>query len=67
MTIAIGSRIEATRPADSFYKRVRGVVVKITDGWVKIDADEVVSKWGNTWEKHPSSCRMDVKISDIAI
>ena len=64
-TPAIGTRIEATRPADSFYKRVRGVVTGYRNGFVQISADEVISKWGKTWEKHPSSCAMGVRPADI--
>jgi hypothetical protein len=62
---SIGTRIEATRPADSFYSRVRGVVTGYRNGLVKINADEVISKWSKTWEKHPSTCSMNVKLSDL--
>jgi len=61
----IGTRIEATRPADSFYKRVRGVVTGHRNGFIQISADEVIIKWGKTWEKHPSSCAMEVRPTDI--
>ncbi len=64
-TPAIGTRIEATRPADSFYSRVRGVVTGYKNGFVKISADEVISKWGNSWEKHPTSCAMSVKLTEV--
>lgn len=66
-SLAIGNRIEATRPSDSFYSRVRGVIVEeIKNGFVKINADEVVSKWNTKWEKHPGAgCVVWVKLSDI--
>ena len=64
-TPAIGTRIEATRPADSFYSRVRGVVTGYKNGFVNISADEVVSKWSDKWEKHPTSCAMSVKLTEV--
>lgn len=62
---AIGTRIEATCAPDSFYKKVRGIVTGHRNGRVQMKADEVISKWGKTWEKHPTSCAMGVSPADI--
>jgi hypothetical protein len=62
---AIGTTIEATRPADSFYKRVRGVVTAHRNGRVQIKATEVISKWDTEWSKHPTSYSMGVSLREI--
>lgn len=61
----IGTMIEATRPADSFYKRVRGIVTGHRNGRIQIEATEVISKWDTDWTKHPTSCAMGVSPRDI--
>lgn len=38
----IGTQVEATRPADSFYKRVRGIVTGYRNGFILIEATEVI-------------------------
>lgn len=62
---AIGTTIEATRPADSFYKRVRGIVTAHCNGRIQIQATEVISKWDTEWSKHPNSCSMGVFLREI--
>jgi hypothetical protein len=63
---AIGTTIEAQIDrADSFYKRVRGVVTAHRNGRVQIKATEVISKWDTEWSKHPTSCSMGVSLREI--
>lgn len=61
----IGTKIEATRPADSFYKKVRGTVTGYRNGFIMIQASEVISKWESKWSEHPTSCAIGVHISDV--
>lgn len=61
----IGTQVEATRPADSFYKKVRGVVTGYRNGFILIEAREVISKWDSEWSEHPSSCSMGVRPADL--
>ena len=62
---AIGATIEATRSADSFYKRVRGIVTAHRNGRVQIEITEAISKWDTEWSKHPTSCSMGVFLREI--
>lgn len=56
-TIKIGSIVEITEmPADSFYRKVKGIVTEIRNGFVRLEADEVMSKWDHKYKKHPSTC-----------
>lgn len=65
-TFQVGQEVIATRMApDSFYRQVRGTVTAIRNGFVCINATQVISKWGKTWEKHPTSCATSAKIEHV--
>jgi hypothetical protein len=64
--IRLGSRVKAVRMApDSFYRQVIGTVTDIRNGYVEIDATEVMSKWDRSFERHPTSCRTSAKLADV--
>lgn len=67
MTIKIGDKVEATMSSDSFYKKARGVVTEIKNGFVSFEATQVISKWSKTWENHPTSCATSAKICNVKI
>lgn len=53
--------------ADSFYKKVEGVISNIKNGWVHIQATRVISKWSKEWEDHPTSCATSAKIENVVV
>ena len=64
----IGQKVESTRMgSSSFYKRVRGTVTDIRNGFVEIDATEVIDRWSKSWERHPLSdgCSCAARIEDV--
>lgn len=63
--IKIGQRVEITEmPNGSFYKKVKGVVTSVKNGFVNVEADEVISKWGNEYKMHPSRCSTSGRIEN---
>ena len=65
--ILTGTKIEAHNLSDSsFYKKVKATIVGFHNGYYKISAYEVISKWSDSWEKHPSSCSMSITESQIS-
>lgn len=67
--IMLGKRVEANITVnDSFYKSVRGIVTRVqANGWVNIQADEVIDKWSETWEMHPTTCATSAKIENTKL
>ncbi|GAB6121018.1 hypothetical protein [Dysgonomonas termitidis] len=66
--IQIGERVEiVAMPEGSFYKKVKGIVTEIKNGFVTVQADEVMSKWGNEYKKHPSTCSTAGRIENVII
>ena len=64
--IETGTVIDAGKLSDSsFYSKVRAKITGFRNGFYQIEAFEVISKWSNEWEKHPSSCSMNVKENQI--
>jgi len=62
----VGQRVEAVKMAsDSFYKKVIGTVTKIENGFVSIDADIVMSKWDDEYQKHPTFCSTAARIENV--
>jgi hypothetical protein len=62
----VGQPVQANQMArDSFYKKVRGTVTSIRNGYVQISATEVIDKWSKAWEKHPTSCATAAKIEHV--
>jgi len=66
--ITVGSRVEIVEMANSsFYKRVKGIVTEIRNGYVYVEADEVMSKWDNKYKKHPGTCATAGKIENVIL
>lgn len=66
--IRIGDRVEITEmPAGSFYKKVKGFVTEIRNGFVCLEADEVMSKWDKKYKKHPCKCSTAGRIENTII
>ena len=66
MNIQIGSRVKAVKMAeDSFYRQVIGTVTGIRNGFVQIDATEVMTKWDRHFEQHPTSCATSARIENV--
>ena len=64
----LGDKIHAKKmPKDSFYKEVKGVVIEVSNGFVKIRASQIMDKWSKAWESHPTSCMTNAKIEDCLI
>lgn len=63
----IGDKVLAEMPDSSFYKKVIGTVTGIKRGYVEIKATHVMSKWGNTFEQHPTSCATSAKLGSVVV
>ena len=51
----------------SFYQKVKGTVTNIENGFVYLEADEVMSKWDDKYKKHPSICSTAGRIENTII
>jgi hypothetical protein len=63
----IGDKVKAKLPDGSFYKAVVGTITAIKNGYVHIDATEVMSIWDDKLEKHPTSCACSAKSLDVVL
>lgn len=67
MQFSIGDSVEATvMSVDSFYKKIRGTITAMPrNGWVNINATQVIDKWSTDWAKHPTSCATGAKTQNL--
>lgn len=63
----IGDKVKAKMPEGSFYKYIMGTITAIKNGYVHIDATEVMSIWSGKFEKHPTSCACSAKALDVVL
>jgi hypothetical protein len=64
----VGQMVVANKmPVDSFYKKVAGKIFVIKNGWIGIEATDVMDKWSSVFVKHPTSCMIFAKIEDCAV
>ena len=61
-----GTIVEAGNLGDSsFFSKVRARVTGYKNGRCYVQVFEFISKWSDTWEKHPTSCGMSLFESQI--
>ena len=66
MSVQIGQRVKAVRMAkDSFYRQVIGTVTAIRNGYAQIEADTVMDRWSDSFERHPGTCSTAALLSDV--
>lgn len=65
-TFTIGQRVQAVKMSpDSHYLQVIGSVTGIRNGFVQIEATEVLSRFTNKWQEHPTTCSTAARIENV--
>ena len=67
MKMNIGDKVKAKMNSGSFYKYVIGNITAIKNGYVDINATEVMSAWDDKFEKHPTSCACSAKALNVIL